>query len=43
MTSTLENDVMLRAEDLAKSFVLHNQGGVTIKVFEGLSLEVRRG
>lgn len=43
MTSTLEHDVMLRAEGLAKSFVLHNQGGVVIKVFDGLSLEVRRG
>ncbi|EDP63706.1 ABC transporter ATP-binding protein [alpha proteobacterium BAL199] len=43
MTSTLEADVMLRAERLAKSFVLHNQGGVTINVFDGLDLEVRRG
>lgn len=43
MTPTLDADVMLRAERLTKSFVLHNQGGVTIDVFDGLELEVRRG
>lgn len=43
MTHSLDNDVMLRAEGLAKSFILHNQGGVRIDVFAGLDLEVRRG
>ncbi len=43
MTPILDADVMLRAERLAKSFVLHNQGGVRIDVFADLTLEVRRG
>src|SRR3546814_8340578 len=34
---------MLQSEGRAKSFVLHNQGGVRIAVFAGLDLEVRRG
>ncbi|HEY9567998.1 MAG TPA: phosphonate C-P lyase system protein PhnL [Thalassobaculum sp.] len=43
MTDLADDDVMLQAEGLAKSFVLHNQGGVRIAVFAGLDLEVRRG
>ena len=43
MTPAIDPDVMLKAEGLTKSFVLHNQGGVRIDVFEGLDLEVRRG
>lgn len=43
MTATLEPDVMLKADGLTKSFVLHNQGGVRIDVFENLGLEVSRG
>lgn len=43
MTKSLEADVMLKAEGLSKSFVLHNQGGVRLDVFAGLELEVRRG
>ena len=43
MTMSLEPDVMLKAEGLAKSFVLHNQGGVRLDVFADLALEVRRG
>ena len=43
MTPMTDADVMLRAERLAKSFVLHNQGGVRIDVFADLTLEVRRG
>ncbi len=43
MTPILDADVMLRAERLAKSFVLHNQGGVRIDVFADLTLDVRRG
>lgn len=43
MNPTLDDDVMLKAEGLAKSFVLHNQGGVRIDVFAGLGLAVRRG
>jgi len=43
MTKSLEADVMLKAEGLSKSFVLHNQGGVRLDVFTGLELEVRRG
>lgn len=39
----LDQDVMLKARGLAKSFVLHNQGGVRLEVFAGLDLEVRRG
>lgn len=40
---SLDADVMLKADGLTKSFVLHNQGGVRINVFAGLDLEVRRG
>src|SRR3546814_20413426 len=43
MTDLADDDVMLQAEGLAKSFVLHNQGGVRIAVLAGLDLEVRRG
>lgn len=41
MTDT--DDRMIIAKDLGKSFVLHNQGGITIDVFDGLDLDVRRG
>jgi alpha-D-ribose 1-methylphosphonate 5-triphosphate synthase subunit PhnL len=34
---------MLRVRNLTKSFTLHNQGGVLLKVLEGMSLEVRSG
>jgi alpha-D-ribose 1-methylphosphonate 5-triphosphate synthase subunit PhnL len=34
---------MIAVDDLAKSFTLHTQGGVTIPVFDGLFLEVRSG
>lgn len=34
---------VLKIESLAKSFVLHQQGGVRIPVFDGLSAEVARG
>lgn len=39
-----ENDTrMIIAKGLGKTFTLHNQGGVTIDVFDGLELEVSRG
>lgn len=34
---------VLRIEDLDKSFELHQQGGVTIPVFDGLSAEIEAG
>lgn len=34
---------MLRAENLHKSFILHNQGGARIPVLEGVSLTVQAG
>jgi alpha-D-ribose 1-methylphosphonate 5-triphosphate synthase subunit PhnL len=37
------NAPVLRVRDLAKSFTLHNQGGITLPVISGLSLEVRPG
>ena len=39
----LDDNVMLHAKGLSKHFVLHNQGGAEIKVFEDLSLEVTAG
>jgi alpha-D-ribose 1-methylphosphonate 5-triphosphate synthase subunit PhnL len=42
-TRVLEAGVMMKAEGLAKSFVLHNQGGVRLDVFSGLDMEVGRG
>ncbi|MEL6792107.1 MAG: ATP-binding cassette domain-containing protein, partial [Pseudomonadota bacterium] len=34
---------MIRVEDAAKSFTLHNQGGAVISVMEGASLDVASG
>jgi alpha-D-ribose 1-methylphosphonate 5-triphosphate synthase subunit PhnL len=34
---------MLRVRNLKKSFTLHNQGGVQLRVLEGMELEVRSG
>lgn len=34
---------MLRVEDVAKTFVLHNQGGVELSVLDGVDLDVERG
>ena len=34
---------MLRVKSLKKSFTLHNQGGIRLKVLDGMSLEVRSG
>ena len=34
---------ILKIENLAKSFVLHQQGGAVIPVFEGLSAKVEAG
>ncbi|HYZ62965.1 MAG TPA: phosphonate C-P lyase system protein PhnL [Acetobacteraceae bacterium] len=35
--------IMLRAEALAKTFVLHLQGGTRIPVLDGATIELRRG
>lgn len=37
------HEVMLRTDALAKGFILHLQGGVTIQVLAGVSIEVRAG
>jgi alpha-D-ribose 1-methylphosphonate 5-triphosphate synthase subunit PhnL len=34
---------MLRVKNLKKSFTLHNQGGVRLKVLDGMTLEIRSG
>jgi len=36
-------DVRLRARGLAKTFMLHNQGGATLPVFAGIELDVSAG
>jgi alpha-D-ribose 1-methylphosphonate 5-triphosphate synthase subunit PhnL len=41
--SASADDVRLRARGLAKTFVLHNQGGVSLPVFDGLDLDVAAG
>ncbi|NQW08643.1 MAG: phosphonate C-P lyase system protein PhnL [Alphaproteobacteria bacterium] len=38
-----DDNRMISAKGLGKRFVLHNQGGVTINVFDGLDLDVGRG
>ncbi len=38
-----ESTVMIEVRELAKTFVLHNQGSVEIPVFSGLSLSVSAG
>lgn len=43
MTDAPQDPAMIVVQDLAKTFTLHTQGGVTIPVFEGLFLEVRPG
>ncbi len=40
---TREDDVMLRAQGLHKTFRLHAQGGAAIPALEGVDLTVRRG
>ena len=35
--------IMLRAESVAKTFTLHLQGGATIRVLDGVALELRAG
>ncbi|WP_461208673.1 phosphonate C-P lyase system protein PhnL [Desulfocurvus sp. DL9XJH121] len=37
------HEVMIRVQGLTKAFVLHNQGGATIPVFQDLDMEVRAG
>ncbi|RCX30585.1 phosphonate C-P lyase system protein PhnL [Thioalbus denitrificans] len=37
------NDVMIRVENLGKTFTLHNQGGVSMEVLRGVEFEVRAG
>ena len=39
----LDDSVMLHAQGLSKRFVLHNQGGVQIDVFDQVDLTVRKG
>ncbi|MEM9450586.1 MAG: phosphonate C-P lyase system protein PhnL [Cyanobacteria bacterium P01_E01_bin.6] len=39
----LANDTLLQAEHLHKHFILHHQGGVTLPVLTGLSLQVKQG
>lgn len=39
----LDDTVMLHAQGLAKHFILHNQGGVKIDVFEQVELTARQG
>ena len=38
-----DDDVMLSVRNLSKTFTLHNQGGVRLRVLEDASLDVRRG
>ena len=37
------SDVMLKAEAVGKTFVLHLQGGITLPVLDGVALSVRAG
>lgn len=37
------SDVMIRVENLGKTFTLHNQGGVAMEVLRGVEFEVRAG
>jgi len=39
----MNDNEMLRAEALAKTFTLHNQGGIRIDVFDALTVSVARG
>ncbi|MDF1792261.1 MAG: phosphonate C-P lyase system protein PhnL [Thalassobaculaceae bacterium] len=41
--TNLDDTVMLHAQGLAKHFILHNQGGVKIDVFEKVELSARQG
>ncbi len=41
--TTLTDGDMLRARNLSKHFVLHNQGGIRIDVFTALDVSVARG
>jgi alpha-D-ribose 1-methylphosphonate 5-triphosphate synthase subunit PhnL len=43
LTSNILNDVVLQAENISKSFILHNQGGVKFPVLEGISLVLKAG
>ena len=42
MTAAIDTP-MIEVENLAKSFVLHNQGGALLPVLDAVSLQVRAG
>lgn len=37
------NETMIRARHLSKSFTMHNQGGVTLPVFDDIDFQIGRG